>query len=354
MAGIWSVCYVLGCLLLRPALGQRPARALTIVATTCAGLFSLLMQLAPSLGTLFVLSGLLGLSFSLFWPPLMGWLSAGTEGTKLGRTIGAFNLSWGSATIFGPFLCGWLSEQDVRLPLLLASVLLAITAFFIASAPPERHMQPAAEPLGAAPDAPLDRETLLRYPAWVGLFLVHFGLGLIVTVFPLAAQDELSLSKTSIGLLLLVRSLTNTTAFYVLGNTSFWHFRLSPMLAANALGLLAFGGLLLFSHAWAIGLLFALVGLSNGLSYSVSIFHGVSGSRNRAGRMAIHEAVLAGGMTAGAVIGGLVYQHAGMVQAYWLTAVLLVLAFPLQWAMSQRTSMARIDMRPDHPSHTTT
>ena len=51
--------------------------------------------------------------------------------------------------------------------------------------------------------------------------------------------------------------------------------------------------MVVFSSPFVLALQLALMGALWALSYNNSLFHGVSGSINRTGRMAIHEALLA-------------------------------------------------------------
>ena len=66
------------------------------------------------------------------------------------------------------------------------------------------------------------------------------------------------------------------------------------------------------------------------LSYSNSIFHGVSGSINRTGRMAVHEALLAAGLICGSLLGGLIYQYYSMDTVYYFCTLIVVLGALLQ------------------------
>ena len=64
----------------------------------------------------------------------------------------------------------------------------------------------------------------------------------------------------------------------------------------------------------------ALIGGLRAHSYNNSLFHGVSGSKNRTGRMAVHEALLAGGLICGSAVGGYLYQHYSIDAAYYFCA----------------------------------
>lgn len=126
------------------------------------------------------------------------------------------------------------------------------------------------------------------------------------------AKDDLGLSKSMIGVILLCRALCTAAGYLILGRITSWHFRPFPMTAGlSLLAVLVFG----ISHAASLPLLalsLALLGPLISLAFSYSFFHGASGASRRATRMAINEALLVSGLVAGSTVGGQVYQHYSM------------------------------------------
>ena len=317
LAATWSLCYILGCLLLRSFVDRLLPRHSILCGSLGMGLATGMIPWLHSLPAVFVCYALYGLSTSFFWPPLMGWLSTGLEGKALNRTMGHFNLCWSSGSIVGPALAGFLARHDPRWPIMAGAFLYLATAGYIVTAlHTVRHLHVgdqahrdavASRPSSAATGA----GTLLRFPSWAGLFAAYAVLGLIFNVFPLAAQDHLGFDKPTVGLLLFGRALATTATLLILGKTTRWHYRSGQLIT----GLLAFAvtvGLLPLSHSIpAVGFLLVLVGVFSAQSYANSLFHGVSGSHNRAARMAIHESLLSAGLICGGALGGLLYQHAG-------------------------------------------
>lgn len=333
LAGVWAISFVFGCLVIRQAFNRVLPRYLIVGSTLCLSALVFGMQHVPTLGWIFVLYVLYGMAASLFWPPLMAWLSTDTEGTALGRVLSRFNVSWCIGNTVSPFICGWLSEQAVHLPLLFGSGLFLLTATFVTGAilvlPKVRYDNNTGTNANTG-HTPPEQSTLLRYPAWIGLFASFFGSGVIAAIFPVAAREELSMAKSVIGLLLLVYSLLNTTGFVILGRTAFWHFRSLPMLVGQLVGAAVFVGMAYAKSIYPIGILFAIWGMSIALSYSNGLFHGVSGSLDRARRMAIHESTLALGIVVGSVTGGMVYQLYTIAHVYWLCAIVLFTATLVQ------------------------
>jgi predicted MFS family arabinose efflux permease len=162
------------------------------------------------------------------------------------------------------------------------------------------------------------------------VFTTFVVIGMIVSIFPLYARDVLGLRKEIIGLLMQSRTFLATFVFVFLAHTSFWRFKILPMIAGQTcLALIVF--LLGSSTSPAVlGALIALVGACRALSYNTGIFHGVSGSVNRAGRMAIHEALLASGLVVGSSLGGVVYQRFSMTAVYIMCASIVLAGAALQ------------------------
>ncbi len=337
LAALWSLCYVIGCLLIRPLFDRLRPRHTMIIAMFSMSLFTFLLHYAPSIVWVYVWYGLFGLSTSLFWPPLMAWLSRGVEGRELSRAISKFNFSWSAGVVISPFLTGWLSEKAAELPLYLGSLLFLLIGFMIIGAAlalpyirRDRDAEPSAG--GEGPDLG-EKDTFLRYPAWIGLYTTYVVMGVILVIFPIFARGDLSLSKSVIGLLLLSRALFMTGGFIILGKVGFWHFRGWPMILVQ-LGLAIILIFMVYLHSpfW-LGLALAFMGLLMALAYANSLFHGVSGSTQRTRRMAIHEVLLSLGIVSGSSLGGILYERYSMSTVYWFCLSLVLVGAVIQVAL---------------------
>lgn len=317
LAATWSFHYILGCFLVRP-LGRRlrPCDSVAAAATVM-GLAVLPIVFLQQLTPVFVCYAVYGIATAFFWPPMMGWLATGIDGEQLNRTMGRFNLCWSGGAIAGPVLAGVLARYNPRLPVAAAAGLYLAAGLYSAWA--ARGLSAAATGVpGGSPcpaDTPVpavdDISTVLRYPAWAGLFAAYLVMGLTFNVFPLAAQEQMGMSKPMVGVLLFVRALATTLALGAFGRTTVWHFRGSQMAAGLALFALVMVVLPRGTTPLSAGVLLAAVGALAAHSYVNSLFHGVAGSRQRAVRMAIHEALLSAGLVVGGACGGVVYQVAG-------------------------------------------
>jgi len=343
LAATAALSYILGCFLVRRWLTGMAPRRLMIAAAFANCLVALAMRAAPAEGWVFVCSAGRGLAMSLFWPPLMGWLSSGREGKDLNRALARFNLSWSAGAIVGPFVAGWLTQVAVGLPLLAAAGLFLANTALIVGASAGRAASASGhgrEDAGGAAISPQDQSTALRYPAWLGLYATFFGIAVVMAMFPMAAKDELGMHEGIIGSILLVRSFANTAAFIFMGRTVFWHSRSMLMPVMLALSACAFLVMPHLQSAVAIGAVLVVLGFCGAFCYTCSMFHGVSGSTGRARRMAFHEATLAAGIVTGSAVGGMVYHAFSIVHVYVLSGLFLgaaaLASVPLlSWARSR-------------------
>jgi MFS family permease len=311
LAALPHLCYFSGCFLFRPLYRLLLPRHSLILATAAAAVLLAGMLLVRSLHLLFVLYGLFGFSMSLFWPPLMGWLSFGKEERELNTTLGSFNLSWSGGNIIAPAIAGLLLQIGTGVPFRAAAVIMTaicLTVLTASLAVQGIRQDRQREPLRRGEKRLEDRSTPLRYPAWIGLCASYVVLGITMSAFLLYLREEIGLSETRIGLLILFRALFTTLGFAVLARFSFWHYKSRLMVLAQGSIIAVMALMIVLRTFFGFSLAMALFGLLFALSYNNSLFHGVSGSLRRSTRMAIHEGVLTAGMVAGSAIGGILYQ----------------------------------------------
>jgi DHA1 family multidrug resistance protein-like MFS transporter/DHA1 family quinolone resistance protein-like MFS transporter len=323
----WSFSYVCGCLFIRPLFSRMLPRYSIVLASFLLGAFSLAIVLGPSLEVAFLLYALCGVSLALLFPPIMGWLSHRKEAAELNRAISRFNLSWSMAMIFSPLIAGFLTEKSPKVAMGIGSLIFLTTSLLVLCASltiprlrKDRHREAVEREQPGE-----DRSTPLRFPAWVGAFTSYIAMGVLLNIFPLFAREVLLIRESRIGLLLLMRALFSTIGFLFLGRYDFWHFRGWQILITQlCVAIIVLS--MVFARSFAVFLLlFPLFGLVSSLSYQNSIFHGVSGSKARARRMAVHEANLHFGMVVGAGAGGLIYQSTSIELVFVLCVVVVLM-----------------------------
>jgi predicted MFS family arabinose efflux permease len=342
IAATWQGCYVLGCLTMRPVFERLLPRYSMIFSSAGMGMAVATILFSRSVAAVFLCYGLFGFSLSFFWPPLMSWLSLGIEGKQLGRAMSRLTFVGNIGIIVSPLIAGALSSLAPRYPLYGAAALFSVNCLLLigaASALPRiRSDKQRSRGNREDPEQP-DRSTSLRFPAWVGLFVTYTVLGVILTVFPMFAQDDLGLSKSTIGALLLCRALCTAAGYLFLGRMSFWHFRPLPMTAGLVLLTVLVLGLSRATSISVLVLSLALIGPLISLSFSYSFFHGASGASRRATRMAIHEALLASGLIAGSAAGAQLYQHYSMTAVSIFCAALIAAAIAAQLLLVRRLKL---------------
>lgn len=321
---IWAMSYFTGCIALRTlARRLRPRTAMSVMLV--ASIVTLGAFLAwPGLPQAFGAFALYGFTTAFFWPPLMGWLSRNLEGDSLSKATSIFSVSWSAGGVISPYLAGLLSERNKFLPIWVAIAIFGFNALFITASRLWLGYEPG-EARAADTGNGKDRSTPLRFPAWLGAFLIYVVMGVIFNVFPVFARDELSMAESGVGLLLTMRSAATAIGFFVLGRWNSWQFkRLAlPLLSASAALVLL---ILSFQTAsLGFGLAFAAVGLVQAMVYNNSLFYATSGAPDRDKRSSVHEALLTAGQVFGSIGGGILYQAFSMPTVFGLLCALLAL-----------------------------
>ncbi len=312
LGALWSLSYFLGCIVLRRVVGRfKPRTSMLIMLSGATVLFSLFL-LRPGLWQAFAAYTAYGFIMAFFWPPVMGWLSKGLEGDKLNKATSLFSFSWSFGGLFSSYLAGVLSERGKLLPIIVAVALYALNAVFVLASGLFVGDDDEVASDAEKPDVVVDRSTPLRYPAWLGAFLIYAVMGVVFNVFPVFARDELSLSESSIGLILTIRAGATAAGFFILGKVTFLQFKRAALPALSLLTALALGALVLQRNAAGFALCFAVVGFFQSAIYNNSLFYATSGAPDRDKRASVHEALLTFGQVVGSISGSLLYQASSM------------------------------------------
>ncbi len=303
---LYSLSYLLCCSFGGKLLQKIPPLRSILLAISFVFIGLWLMLKAPTLTIAYIVQTGIGISISLFWPQLMGWLSSGQEGKQLARATSFFNFSWSTGTIVAPFLAGFLSDLNGVYPLYACLAFTAVNGLYVALAGYRLQHDETATAAATTTSSTTAQQQLgdhsptIRFPAWYGLVCAWFAIGFLYNSYPLMAEQSLGFSRQHIGNLILLRALFATIMMTAMGFCSFWQFRYWQLIAGHlllAVNMLLFG---FASNSVSITMLISMSGILCAHAYTNSMFHGISGSTNRTLRMAIHEAAL----SIGAVIGG--------------------------------------------------
>ena len=303
---LYSLSYLLCCSFGGKLLQKIPPLRSILLAISFVFIGLWMMLKAPTLTIAYIVQTGIGISISLFWPQLMGWLSSGQEGKQLARATSFFNFSWSTGTIVAPFLAGFLSDLNGVYPLYACLAFTAVNGIYVALAGYRLQHDETATAAATTTSSTTAQQQLgdhsptIRFPAWYGLVCAWFAIGFLYNSYPLMAEQSLGFSRQHIGNLILLRALFATIMMTAMGFCSFWQFRYWQLIAGHlllAVNMLLFG---FASGSVSITMLISMSGILCAHAYTNSMFHGISGSTNRTLRMAIHEAAL----SIGAVIGG--------------------------------------------------
>jgi len=332
-----GICLLLG----RHADRVSPKRMVALSLAAMAVLM-LAMAAAPAAWLLLVLAGLHGASMALLWPPLMGWLSTGSEGAGLNRRLSTFNACWSVGLILGSVLGGRAAEWALWLPFALA-VVAALAALLVVLLARKAHPRPTTV-AAAAIDA--ERATSLlpvfRLMSRVALVLGWIGIGALR--FPLTLLVEsMSLGPSAYGSIVAGSYLALSVGFVLLGRTHRWHFN-APLFWGCQLAAAAMILAVAFSRG---GLDLALYTIAASLALSVLYvagqYYGVSGAATRARSMAMHEGLLSVGFAVGSLGGGAVSQFIGVRGIYPVASAAIVASVGIQVVLYLRARARRVD-----------
>ncbi len=333
---IYTATYLLSCIFGEKWAGRFSPRSCVQASLLLMAASIIVVVTASSVLVVYGALAAYGIVMSLMWPQIEAWISRGKEGRQLNSAMSAFNFSWSFGAGVAPFVAGILVEQGTGTALLSgAGLLMTVFLFLWGSAfflPSIRHVPSEKHTVDAT--VVKDTSTSLRFFCWIGVVLVYSGMSVIQTIFPLFAHDSLGLSESVTGALLLARGLTTCLSFFLLGRSSWWQFRPTVIFGVQ----IVFAVLCLiavnFSAVWMYIPFFILFGIIFAGAYNLSMFHGASGSINRARRMMVHEVLLTVGTIIGASTGGMIYEalgfHAVLVMLAMVTggiALVEILAF---------------------------
>lgn len=324
---LWFISYVVGCVVSGPFLRRFNAKY-TVAAGAGLNIIAALALLGivvfggksffpfSPMPALIALSAASGAFTSLIWPPIMGWVSTGYEGAVLNKRLGLFNVSWSSGSLTTPYFAGLMVEQNSVLPVAVQLVFLILSLMAVFRAPNPGVSHACAGDVKLPDDAVLPLLPAFKWMSRIGLLSAFACAGLARTQLAVLFKFELNLSETDYGLAMLGMSIAISATFLLGGRIHSWHYKLLPFAAAKML--LVLGMVLILSCSSLKYLIVAavLIGIGQAFVYTSHVYYGVSGGKNRSGRMAIHETTLALGIALGSMVGGILGDHSGRYSPY--------------------------------------
>ena len=336
------ISYLIGCIALRHLLDRFNSRHLaqlgsgviTISITTLLVVVLLIKHgynLPHPVILVIITSMISGLFTSVFWPPIMGWLSAGREGKDLNRTLGIYNMSWSAGLAISPFLGGLLVQSSLIKAILaaLAFIVMAFTAVTLAHPPQIRQVEKInnnSQTVGA--NFLLER---FRWLSRIALFSVYTCVGLMKTQLAMLITAEMHLSKSYFGALTAVMWLVTCLVFFTTTRIHNWHYKTILITLAQVSVLLGMLLIIECQFAPAFFVVAGLIGLGQGFIYISHQFYAASQSTKRSGSMAVHEILLSAGHITGFLAGGYLATCFGRTTApYWFGFCVVLIGLAAQ------------------------
>jgi len=351
-ASLGFVSYLIGCITTGPLLDRfNPRRlaqlgSLGVSVSVAALLVIVFLKLCsrnlPYPVILVIITSVFaGLLTSLYWPPIMGWLSIGYEGRDLNRRLGVYNISWSAGLAVSPFLGGILIQSSLLASLFVAMIfaVLAFVAITLAHPPASTRRFPIYDcRLSIVREESKienrESEISFRWMAGIALATVFTCVGLMKTQLALLFTMELGFSKSHFGAVTAVIWLVNCIVFFAASKTHLWHYKFLPLILAQ---LAVLGGMLIIIRSsLIISFLFVavLMGFGQAFAYVSHQFYAASQSRNRSGSMALHEILLSAGQIMGFLAGGYLADSFGRrAVPYWFGFSVVLIGMIVQSAM---------------------
>ncbi len=330
------ISYLFGCISLRHLLDRFNSRHLAqlgsgvITISTIALLVIVLLikrgyNLPHPVMLVIITSAASGLFTSIFWPPIMGWLSAGREGRDLNRTLGIYNMSWSAGIAISPFIGGLLVQSSIIGAMIatVASVAMALTAVTLAHPPVIRK---AIQNNNNSQIEPANHQLeKFRWVSRIALLTVYTCVGLMKTQLAMLLTEEMHLPKSYFGTLTTVMWLVTCVVFLAATRIHTWHYKIVPTILVQVSVLTS---MLLIIECPFVAAFFAaavLMGLGQGFVYISHQFYAASQSTKRSGSMAVHEILLSAGHIIGFIAGGYLAAYVGRRHAPYLFGLCIVL-----------------------------
>ena len=252
------------------------------------------------------------------WPRFVGWISACHEGKILNHRLGAYNLCWSTAGMIGPFIGGHLVQHSLKTPLLAGIVVSTISFACICFAKrPELQVDSKnTKPLKIDPDAERLRVKFML-SCRILLFISMICIGLIRTQVPLLFKFTLGFSESNYGTAFTIMSITTFIMFIITGRTHRWHYKLWLLFVSNLLVGICMILIIAGKTLWVPWSAMAVGGILYAFLYASHLYYVISGAKQRATKMVIHEITLCAGMIVGSFVGGFLSDHFGRYSPYY-------------------------------------
>ncbi len=301
-------------------------RVLTIACLTLAAV-SILLPFCTRKLYLMIVFPCSGIGMALFWPTYEAWLAEREGAGDLIGRITTFNLFWTVGITIGPMISSYLYQgTSPVLAFYFAGGFSLINWITLESqiiANRKDLRSPEHPVLIEAP--PHTAHHIHLKIARIANFASWFSLGIVRHIAP-KLTVEAGIPAIAYGNLILVLGATQLIGFLWLGTNQAarWHYRLSPLIGAQLLAIIAFLAIGLMPHGFYWTCAFAVIGLSGAVTYFSSMYYSLHAQPDKGNKSGGHEAVLGSGLLLGPFFGGVLADSGlGVNSPYILCAVVI-------------------------------
>ncbi|MFQ6041246.1 MAG: MFS transporter, partial [Candidatus Poribacteria bacterium] len=270
---------------------------------------------------------IIGASQALFWPIYEAWLAERVGGGDLLKRIRNFNLSWTVGVTFGPFIAGNVYEINNTLPFYI-TVTASMINFVIINQAKRYGMEEGSPSMDetVVSISPEVRRIYLHI-AWIANFASWFTLGILRNIAP-KLMLQMGIRERTFGNLMLVNGLAQFLMFLFLGTPHLrrWHYRLSPLLFFQFVGVIGFFVIWIVTNIPLWILAFCAIGTTSGMTYFCSIYYSLHGQVDKGAKSGFHEAILGSGVLLGPFLGGAVADLFGLKSPYLLCVIVIFIS----------------------------
>ncbi len=336
----WGVSYCAMTALSGRTIDRYPRRVLAASGFILFAMNTTLNCYARHPSTIIWNSLLAGLGCGLFWPTFETLLHVHGDDTLTTRNMGAFNVGWTSGIAVGIGSAGFLKVWGAipALRFLTVETLVTLGIFLVASCrgiPPAEHAQDLKHQMNCAENGMTNRAIAFLKMAWISNFCLWFAGASISSLFPKLARF-LAIPDPQIGLVIAVITAAQCLTSYALGLSVRWHYRMGVFMLFQLISVAGLGIVVCGCSPGVFALAMALLGVGRGMTYSASLFYGLSATKGGGTSTGIHETMIGLGFVFGPLLSGVVAQRISLRAPFTLCVLVLLLGMLLEFILWRR------------------
>ena len=329
IGAVWTLGYIIFCLLIGPHADKVNARKMIMMAMTASACLITIMPLMPSVALLLMIIGIEGAVSGMVWPPLVGWLSVGHQGGQLNKRITLFSFSVYLGSVIGYLISGWLwSRWSSHLLPYITTVIIVMGAIIMAASAYHRKENLIRQQWDKM-EKPSPEAVVFRIMSIIATIVAGATLGTIQ--FPMVSlMKQMGIGPNlhapigaGIGIALMC-------GFLLMGRTTRWHYNKSFFWSIQILIAIMVLAISTSTSAWQLGTYSIVAALGLSVYFISDLYYAVSITKRRIHATSIHEICTSGGYMIGSLGGGALARLIGLRQIFPVMAGVIILALIAQ------------------------